>query len=153
MWRPNASMNYWDKLPNDIQDEVLEVRAALTLQRNWRRHPALRSTCLAKGVMEGEYGIEIVCPWTAAALEYCAEHSGMGDPVFWSNLCLELFETLIEYQYASDMGHGWIDRCNNAFNILINKYSEIWWRDGILAAEVLDKISEFQNNTVVSVLL
>lgn len=146
-------MNYWDKLPNDIQDKILKVRAAQTLQRNWRRHPALRSICLAKGLMEGEYGIEIVCPWSAAALEYCAKHSGMGDPVFWSSLCLHLLETLIEYQYADDMGHGWIDRCNNAFHIIVDKYWMWWRRRDTLSRDVLYCMADFQNDTVVSVLL
>ena len=122
----NASMSYWDKLTSDIQNEVLKVRAAQTIQRNCRRHPALRSTCLAKKLMEGHYGIEIVSPWTAAALEYCAKHSGKADPVFWSNFCLELLDQRIEYQYISDMGYGWIDRCNDAFDILVNKYSHVW---------------------------
>jgi len=140
-------MNYWDKLPSDIQYHVLKVRAAQTIQRNWCRHPAIRSTCLAKTVMEGEYGIEIVSPWTAAALEYCAKHSGMGDPVFWCNLCLELLEKLIEYKYATDMGHGWIDRCNNAFQILINKYLEVWSdaRHPDQRQRLLDMITDYGN--------
>jgi len=119
-------MNYWDKLPSDIQDKVLKVRAAQTIQRNWCRHPALRSTCLAKGVMKGKYGIEIVSPWTAAALEYCAKYSGSGDPVFWGNLSLELLYQKIQCQYVSDMGHGWIDRCIVALDILVDKYSDVW---------------------------
>ena len=119
-------MSYWDKLPSDMQCEVLKVRAAQIIQRNWRRIPALRSTCLAKGVMECKYGIEFVCPWTAAALEYCTKHSGKGYPVFWSNLCLQLLAMRIEYQYTSDLGHGWIDRYNDALDILVDKYSCVW---------------------------
>ena len=97
-------MNYWDQLPDEMQTQnqvQLQARAATIIQKNWCRHPAIRSTCLAKGVMGGEYGIEIISPWTAAALEYCATRSGHGDPSFWVNFCLAVLDKLIEEQYSS----------------------------------------------------
>ena len=126
MWRPNAKMNFWDELPSDLQNQVLQARAAATIQKNWRRHPAVRSTCLAKGIMGGEYGIEIISPWTAAALEYCATHSGHGDPSFWVNFCLDVLDKIIEEQYSSDLGHGWIERCHDAHELLVRKYATAW---------------------------
>ena len=66
-------MNYWDMFPNDLQDNILQEKADKTLQRNFRRHPALRSKCLAKGCIDQWGGIHIICPWSAAALEYCAK--------------------------------------------------------------------------------
>ena len=119
-------MSYWDKLPNELKHEVFKARAAKTIQNNWRRHPAIRSCYLASGVMSGEYGIEIACPHTAGALEYCAKYSGKGNTGFWANFCLELLYKLIECQYSSDHGHGWTDRCEAALKILVNKYSSEW---------------------------
>ena len=119
-------MNLWDQLPLDITTQIIQVKSAATIQRNWRRHPAIRSTCLAKRILANEYGIQIISPWTAAALEYCAKHSGHGDPNFWVNFCLAVLDKLIDEQYSSDLGHGWIERCHNANRRLVWKYKTAW---------------------------
>ena len=121
-------MNYWDMLPNDLQDNILQEKAAKTLQRNFRRHPALRSKCLAKGCIDQWGGVHIISPWSAAALEYCAKHSGKGDDTFWANFCLKVLDSRIENMYGTDMGYGWIERCSNAHNELVTKYSDVWCR-------------------------
>ena len=121
-------MNYWDMLPNDLQDNILQEKAAKTLQRNFRRHPALRSKCLAKGCIDQWGGVHIISPLTAAALEYCAKHSGKGDDTFWSDFCLKVLDSRIEERFSTDMGHGWIERCSNAHHDLVEKYSDVWCR-------------------------
>jgi hypothetical protein len=125
-------MNYWDYLPNELQTYILqlraELRAVVTLQKNWRRHPAIRSNLLAKSLLAPRdidqqwMRMSVMCPDTASALEYCAKHSGMGYPEFWTGFCVTVLDELIMDQYSSDMGHGWKDRCEAAHEILVLKY-------------------------------
>ena len=128
-------MNYWDYLPNELQTYILqlraELRAVVTLQKNWRRHPAIRSNLLATSLLARtalstayvpSMRMSVMSPDTASALEYCAKHSGMGYPEFWTGFCVTVLDELIMDQYSSDMGHGWKDRCEAAHEILVLKY-------------------------------
>ena len=97
-------MNLWDQLPLEINAQIIQAKSAATIKKNWRRHPAIRSTCLAKRILANEYGIQVISPWTAATLEYCAKYSGHGDPNFWVNFCLAVLDKIIDEQYSSDLG-------------------------------------------------
>lgn len=68
-------MNLWDTLPSDIQLYIQKLNAILTLQKNFRRFPALRSKILAKACLDMSGGLDIISPHTAFALEYCSIYS------------------------------------------------------------------------------
>jgi hypothetical protein len=119
-------MNLWDTLPSDIQLNIQKQNAILTLQKNFRRLPALRSKILAKACLDRWGGVDIISPHTAYALEYCSIYSGTGDNLFWTDFCLKVLDSRIENIYSSDMGHGWIERCADAHNQLVNKYASCW---------------------------
>ena len=117
-------MNLWDNLPCELQTYILRLRLASSLQKNWRRHPAIRSICLAKWLTD-RHNVSpplLLYAETAWALEYCAAHSGMGDPVFWTKFCILMLHEIILEEYSSDMGHGWKDRCEVAHKTLVKKY-------------------------------
>ena len=100
-------MNLWDNLPCELQTYILRLRLASSLQKNWRRHPAIRSICLAKWLTD-RHNVSpplLLYAETAWALEYCAAHSGMGDPVFWTKFCILMLHEIILEEYSSDMGH------------------------------------------------
>ena len=99
MWRPNAKMNFWDELPSDLQNQVLQARAAATIQKNWRRHPAVRSTCLAKGIMGGEYGIEIISPWTSIVSRFDDTLPSPAAPVSIFSLVIRKIPSLFTMNY------------------------------------------------------
>jgi hypothetical protein len=125
-------MNYWDYLPNDLQTYILqlraELRAVVTLQKNWRRHPAIRSKLLAKSLLvprdidQQWIRMSVMSPDTASALEYCAKHSGMGYPEFWTGFCVTVLDELIMDQYSGGPGAPYYNRCETAHEILVLKY-------------------------------
>ena len=120
-------MSYWDMIPNDLQEKIFQIRAADTIKRNWCRRPYIASS-LAKTIILASDRIDIgySSPWSATALEYCVKHSNKHDSSFWVNVCLELLDKRIEYEYASDYGHRWIERSHDAFDSLVDKYSDSW---------------------------
>ncbi len=85
-------MNYWDKLPDDVQKEILMFRAVKTIQRNWRRHPAIRSIYIAKACLNKSVSESCEC-W---GLEYCAKHSGLKDISFWVEFGFKIICELYE---------------------------------------------------------
>jgi hypothetical protein len=141
--RPKAAkkMNYWDYLPNDLQTYILQLRAELdlravvTLQKNWRRHPAIRSNLLATSLLARTYMVmpsarayvpsmrmSVMSPDTASALEYCAKHSGMGYPKFWTEFCITVLDELIMDQYSGGPGAQYYNRCETAHENIMLKY-------------------------------
>ena len=114
-------MNYWDILPLDIQFYIYEISLAKILEKKWRYHPAYRAKCKAKYLMTLPYSIDIISPYTANVLEYCAKYSGKKSE-FWMLFCMMVLDGLILNMWTSDYGCGWIQRCNNAYEILAKKY-------------------------------
>ncbi len=121
-------MNYWDELPCELQTYILQLRAVGTLQKNWRRHPAIRSNLVAKSLLAPSLRsptspwMSVMSPDTASALEYCAKHSGMGYPEFWTGFCVTVLSELIEDQYSGGPGSQYYNRCETAHEILVLKY-------------------------------
>jgi hypothetical protein len=115
-------MNFWDNLPGELQTYILELRAVVTLQKNWRRHPAIKSNLLAKSLLGQPNGISVMSPDTASALEYCAKHSGMGYPEFWTGFCITVLDELIMDQYSGGRGAQYYNRCETAHENLTLKH-------------------------------
>ena len=121
-------MNYWDELPCELQTYILQLRLASSLQKNWRRHPAIRSNLVAKSLLAPSLRspaspwMSVMSPDTASALEYCAKHSGMGYPEFWTGFCVTVLGELIEDQYSGGPGSQYYNRCETAHEILVLKY-------------------------------
>lgn len=128
-------MNLWDNLPCELQTYILRLRLASSLQKNWRRHPAIRSNLIAKSLLSTcpidimppmQYPpwmrMSVMCPSTASALEYCAKHSGMGYPEFWTGFCVTVLAELIQDQYSGGPGSQYYNRCETAHEILVLKY-------------------------------
>ena len=91
------------------------------MEKNWIINPCFQAKCIATSLMRQEYGIHIICPDTADKLEFCAKYSGKKTD-FWIKFSMEVLEALITDMWSTDMGHGWIDRCGDAHDILIKKY-------------------------------
>lgn len=115
-------MNYWDTLPFDIQNYIYKISLAKLLQKKWRQHPTLIAKNKAKYLLTLPYSVDVICPYTANVLEFCAKYSGKKSG-FWTMFCMIVLDGLILNMWSSDMGHGWIDRCDNAHEILIKKYN------------------------------
>ena len=115
-------MNYWDILPCELHTYILQMRLAGSLQKNLKRHPAIRSNFVAKSLLKKPYGMSVMSPSTAWALEYCAKHSGMGYPEFWTGFCVTVLGELIEDQYSGGPGSQYYNRCETAHEILVLKY-------------------------------
>jgi hypothetical protein len=115
-------MNYWDTLPVDIQIYIYKISLAKLIQKKWRQHPTIIAKNKAKYLLSLPYSVDVICPYTANVLEFCAKYSGKKSE-FWTSFCMIVLDGLILNIWSSDMGHGWIQRCDNAHEILIKKYN------------------------------
>jgi hypothetical protein len=115
-------MNYWDTLPLDIQTYIYKISLAKLVQKKWQRHPTIIAKNKAKYLLTLPYSVDVICPYTANVLEFCAKYSGKKSE-FWISFCMMVLDSLILNIWTTDMGHGWIRRCNNAHEILIKKYN------------------------------
>ena len=115
-------MNYWDTLPKEIQTYISQISLVMLIEKTWRQNPKFRAKCIATSLMSQPHGIHIICPDTADKLEFCAKYSGKYSE-FWIEFCMRVLEALIIDMWSTDMGHGWIDRCSNAHEILVKKYN------------------------------
>ena len=73
-------------------------------------------------MLSSPYSVYFISPYTANVLEFCAKYSGKKSE-FWTSFCMIVLDGLILNIWSSDMGHGWIERCENAHVILIKKYN------------------------------
>lgn len=115
-------MNYWDILPEDIKSYIYKFSLVILIEKNWIKNPCFKAKCTANSLMNQEYGIHVICPVTAEKLEFCAKYSGKQSD-FWIEFSMKVLEALIIDMWSTDMGHGWINRCQDAHNILIKKYN------------------------------
>lgn len=115
-------MNYWDTLPFDIQNYIYKISLAKLVQKKWRQHPTIIAKNKAKYLLTLPYSVDVISPYTANVLEFCAKHSGKKSD-FWTLFCMIVLDGLILDMWSTDMGHGWIERCDDAHEILIKKYN------------------------------
>jgi hypothetical protein len=122
-----SEINLWDNLPGDIQKMILEFRAVKTIQRNIKRHPAIRSIYIAKACMERR-GYNICIDVTKSSncwgLEYCAKHSGLKNIQFWvkfSYKLLDEIDNVIYWGYSNSKNNN-IFKCLNIGKILIENF-------------------------------
>lgn len=114
-------MNYWDTLPKEIQTYISQISLVMLIEKTWTQNPKFRAKSIASSLMSQPHGIHIICPDTADKLEFCAKYSGKMSQ-FWIEFCMKVLEALILDMWSTDMGHGWIDRCCDAHETLIQKY-------------------------------
>jgi len=122
-----SEMNHWDNLPGDMQEEILKFRAAKTFQRNWRRHPAIRSIYIAKACLERcgyTTCVGITQSYNYWGLEYCAKHSGVKDIQFWVDFGYRLIFEIYEINYfgVPEEYKNEVERCFAAAKTLIEKF-------------------------------
>jgi len=135
-------MNYWETLPLDIQTYIYKISLAKLVQKKWRQHPTVIAKNKAKYLLTLPYSVNVISPYTANVLEFCAKYSGKKSE-FWILFCMAVLDALILDMWSSDMGHGWIDRCDDAHEILIKKYNiEADYNDPLLCDMSVEHFSQ-----------
>ena len=130
-------MNYWDTLPKEIQTYISQISLVMLIEKTWTQNPKFRAKCIATSLMSQPHGIHIICPDTADKLEFCAKYSGKMSQ-FWLEFCMKVLEALILDMWSTDMGHGWIDRCCDAHETLIQKYDIRANKDDNIVGKVIE---------------
>ncbi len=135
-------MNYWETLPLEIQTYIYKISLAKLVQKKWRQHPTIIAKNKAKYLLTLPYSVDVICPYTANVLEFCAKYSGKKSE-FWILFCMAVLDGLILDMWSTDMGHGWIERCDVAHEILIKKYNiKADYNDPILGDMSMEHFSQ-----------
>ncbi len=135
-------MNYWETLPLEIQTYIYKISLAKLVQKKWRQHPTIIAKNKAKYLLTLPYSVDVISPYTANVLEFCAKYSGKKSE-FWILFCMAVLDGLILDMWSTDMGHGWIERCDVAHEILIKKYNiKADYNDPILGDMSMEHFSQ-----------
>ena len=142
MLRPIKKRMTWNILPIELRVLILSMRYTLreeaqkTIVRTWKKFYAPkkiahylveRERWSMGGVWnDGVFGgdsMNVMFPETADIMEYCAKIlSGRENPNYWNAVLKEVEHEMWMNQYSGGPGAEYMDRVNNAFEVLIKKF-------------------------------
>ena len=124
-------MNYWDILPTELQNYILQLRGIKIIKNNWRKNPSIIAIDIANAskIRSGPYTstINIEKSNITWALKYIIKHSNNNNLLFWIDYCYDLIASLSEItmyylHYLDFWERDHLFNNKKYIYILVNKY-------------------------------